>query len=234
MQPLLTFVAGAVGFAISLLIVRSVLRSIFPAITQNSLGVLLITVGIWLIFIRLVALAVLLLILGAVLLLLPRNAAMARRSTTRTSQVRSAHLEMTLDHETGSINGEILTGIFQGRVLSDLALHELLRFHAEVQTDEETVKLFETFLDSAHPDWRDQMEQSAARGENASSHSRQLSRDEAYRLLGIEAGSSEADIREAYHRLIKRVHPDLGGSAALTAQITEARNRLLGDQQSLD
>jgi hypothetical protein len=36
MQPLLTFVAGAVGFAISLWIVRSVLRSIFPAIVQNS------------------------------------------------------------------------------------------------------------------------------------------------------------------------------------------------------
>ena len=233
MQPLLTFVAGAAGFAFSLWIVRSVLRSIFPAITQNSLGVLLITAGIWLIFIRLVALAIPMLILGAVLLL-SRNSAIAKRSTTRTSQVRSAHLEMILDHETGSIDGEILTGTFQGQVLSDLALQELLRFHAEVQTDEETVKLFETFLDSAHPDWRDQMEQSAARDEYASSHSRKLSRDEAYRLLGLEAGSSKADIREAYHRLIKRVHPDRGGSAALTAQITEARNRLLGDQQSLD
>ncbi len=118
--------------------------------------------------------------------------------------------------------------------MSGLALDELLRFHAEVQNDEETVKLFETFLDSAHPDWRDQMEQSSARSENASPHSKQLSRDEAYRLLGLEAGSSEADIREAYRRLIKRVHPDRGGSAALTAQITEARNRLLDDQQSLD
>ena len=229
MQPLLTVVAGVVGFTISLWIVRSVLRSIFPTITQNSLGVLLITAGIWLLFIRLVALAVLLLILGAVLLP-SRNAAMAKRSTTRTSQVRSAHLEMTLDHETGSIDGEILTGTFEGQVLSDLALRELLRFHAQVQTDEETVKLFETFLNSAHPDWRDQMEQSAASGENASSHSGQLSRDEAYRLLGLEVGSSEADIREAYQRLIKRVHPDLGGSAALTAQITEAKNRLLGHQ----
>jgi hypothetical protein len=229
MHPLLTFVAGAGGFAISLWIVRSVLRSIFPAIGQNSIGVLLITAGIWLIFIRLVALAIPILILGAVLLP-SRNVAIAKRSTTRTSQVRSAHLEMTLDHETGSIDGEILTGILQGQALSDLALHELLRFHAEVQTDEETVKLFETFLDSAHPEWRDQMEQSAARGETASSHSRQLNRDEAYRLLGLEAGASEADIREAYHRLIKRVHPDHGGSAALTAQITEARNMLLGDQ----
>ncbi len=233
MQPSLTFLASAVGFAISLWIVRSVLRSIFPAITQNSLGVLLITVGIWLIFIRLVALAIPMLILGSVLLP-SRNAAISKRSMTRTSQVRSAHLEMTLDHETGRIEGEILTGVFQGQALSDLALHELLRFHAEVQTDEETVKLLETFLDSAHPDWRDQMEQSAARDETASSYSGQLSRDEAYRLLGLEAGSSEADIREAYHRLIKRVHPDRGGSAALTTQITEARNRLLDGQQSLD
>ncbi len=189
--------------------------------------------GILLILIRLIVLAIPLLILGAVLLL-SRNAAMARRSTKRTSQVRSAHLEMTLDHENGSIDGEILTGTFQGLVLSDLALQELLRFHAEVQANEETVKLFETYLDSAHPDWRDQMEKGTARGENASSNSRQLSRDEAYQLLGLESESSEEDIREAYRRLIKRVHPDRGGSAALTTQITEARNRLLGDQQSLD
>ncbi len=229
MQPILTFVAGAVGFAVSLWIVRSVLRSIFPTMAQNSLGVVLITAGIWLLFIRLVALAILLLILGAVLLL-PRNAGKAKRSTTRTSQVRSAHLKMTLDHETGIIHGEILTGILRGQVLSDLTLQELLRFHAEVQADEETVKLFETYLDSAHPDWGDQMEKMAARGENASSHSRQLSRNEAYQLLGLEPGSNEEDIREAYHRLIKRVHPDRGGSAALTAQITEARNRLLSDQ----
>ena len=233
MQPILTFVASAVGFAISLWIVRSALRYIFPSMAQNLLGVVLITAGIWLLFIRLVAPAILLLILGSVLLL-PRNAAMARRSTTRTSEVRSAHLEMTLDHGTGFIDGRILSGNLQGQILSDLGLQDLLRFYAEIQADEETVKLFETFLDSAHPDWRDEMQESAARGENASSLSRQLSRDEAYRLLGLEAGSSEEEIREAYHRLIKRVHPDRGGSAALTAQITEARNRLLGDRQSPD
>ena len=141
---------------------------------------------------------------------------------------------MTLNHETGIIDGRILTGDRQGQVLSDLALQDLLRFHAEVQADEETVKLLETFLDSTHLDLRDQMEQSAARGDTASSPSRPLSRDEAYRLLGLEAGSSKEDIREAYHRLIKRVHPDRGGSAALTAQITEARNKLLGDRKSHD
>jgi len=229
MQPILTLVAGAVGFAISLWIVRSVLRSLFPTIAQSSLGVVLITAGIWLLFLRLLALAILLQIIGVVLLL-PRNGVNAKRSATQTSQVRSAHLKMTLDHETGIIDGEILTGINRGQVLSDLALQELLQFYAEVQADEETVKLFETYLDSAHPNWRDQMEQSEARGENTPLHSRELSRDEAYQLLGLEPQSSEEDIREAYHRLIKRVHPDRGGSAALTAQITEARDRLLGDQ----
>ncbi|NRB20221.1 MAG: DnaJ domain-containing protein [Rhodobacteraceae bacterium] len=235
MQPILTAVASAFGFAITLWIVRSALRSIFHSKAQSSLGVVLIAAGIWLFFFRVVALAIPLLILGTILLL-PRNATMdnatmGRGSTARTSRVRSAHLEMTLDHETGNIDGRILTGKRQGQVLSDLTLHELLRYHAEVQTDQETVKLFETFLDSAHPDWRDQMDESAARGEKTSPLSRQLSRDEAYRLLGLELESSEKDIREAYHRLIMRVHPDSGGSAALTAQITEARDRLLGDRQ---
>jgi hypothetical protein len=230
MQPILTVVASAVGFAITLWVVRSALRSIFRTQALNSLGIVLIAAGIGLFFFRAVTAAIPLLILGTVLLL-QKNAAMVRGSTTPTSKVRSSQLEMTLDHETGTIDGRILTGKRQGQVLSNLALHELLRYHAEVQTDEESVKLFETFLDSAHPDWRDQKDESSARGEGTSPLSRQLSRDEAYQLLGLEAGCSEADIRSAYHRLIKRVHPDSGGSAALTAQITEARDRLLGDRQ---
>ena len=151
MQPILTVVASAVGFVITLWVVRSALRSIFRKQAQNSLGIMLIAAGIWLFFFRAVTAAIPLLILGTVLLL-QKNAAMVRGSTTRISRVRSAHLEMTLDHETETIDGRILTGKRQGQVLSNLALHELLRYHAEVQTDEESVKLFETFLDSAHPD----------------------------------------------------------------------------------
>ena len=56
-----------------------------------------------------------------------------------------------------------------------------------------------------------------------------MSREDAYRVLGLELGSTEDEIRDAFHRLIKRLHPDSGGSAALTAQITAARDRLLGD-----
>lgn len=225
MQLILTIVASAVGFAATVWIVRSALRSIFGSKAQNFLGVVLIAAGFWLLFFRAVVLSVPLLILGAVLLL-PRNVGMAKGATPRTSQVRSAHLEMTLNHETTNIDGRILTGKHQGQVLSDLALHDLLGFYAEVQTDEQSAKLLETFLDRAHPEWRDQLDERGYRHQQTS----QLSRDEAYWLLGLEPGSSEEDIREAYHRLIKRVHPDSGGSAALMVQITTARDKLLGDQ----
>lgn len=230
MQPLLIVVSSAVGFAITVWIVRKVLRSIFPAQAQSPLSSVLIAAGIWLFAFRAVRFAIPLLILGTVLLL-RKNSQRSSGPTTQTSKVRSVHLEMTLDHETGTIDGQILTGERQGQVLSTLTLHELLSYHAEVQADEESVKLFETFLDSAHPGWRDQHDANSAYGEEASPVSRQLSRDDAYQLLGLEAGCSEEDIRKAFHRLIKRVHPDSGGSAALATQITKARDRLLGDRQ---
>ena len=233
MQPILIIVASAVGFTITLWVVRSVLGSIYGRQAPNPLSVVLIAVGIGLFFFRAITVAIPLLVVGTVLLL-RKKVEVNNGSTAQSSKVRSAHLEMTLDHETGTIDGRILTGKRQGQVLSNLTLHELLRFRTETQLDKESVKLFETFLESAHPNWRDHEDWSSDRHEERSPLSTPLSRDEAYRLLGLEAGCSEEDIRSAYHRLIKRVHPDTGGSAALAAQITNARNRLLSDRKYRD
>lgn len=229
MQPILIVVTSAIGLAIAVWVARSVLRTVFRARAGNSLGVVLIVAGIVLFFFRIISAAIPLLILGTVLLL-TKQTPMAQGQTTRLSKVRSEHLEMTLNHETGEIDGCILTGKRQGQVLSNLTLHELLSYYAEVQADEESATLFETFLDNAHPNWRVQMNERSAHTEETSPLSTQLSRDEAYQVLGLEAGCSDEDIRKAYHRLIKRVHPDSGGSAVLTAQITAARNKLLGDR----
>lgn len=86
MQPILTVVVSAVGFAITLWVVRRALRSIFRTQAQNSLSVVLISAGIWLLVFRAVTVAIPLLILGTVLLLL-KSAAMVRGSTTQTSKV---------------------------------------------------------------------------------------------------------------------------------------------------
>jgi hypothetical protein len=52
--------------------------------------------------------------------------------------------------------------------------------------------------------------------------------DEAYQVLGLRPGASEAEIRAAHHRLMRTAHPDSGGSDWLATRINLARDVLLG------
>lgn len=54
-----------------------------------------------------------------------------------------------------------------------------------------------------------------------------MSRQEAYEVLGLRPGASEADIRAAYHRVMRTAHPDAGGSDWLAARVNMARDILL-------
>lgn len=54
-----------------------------------------------------------------------------------------------------------------------------------------------------------------------------MSRDEAYRLLELPPDAPADQVRAAHRRLMTRLHPDQGGSAALAAQVNAARDRLL-------
>ena len=51
--------------------------------------------------------------------------------------------------------------------------------------------------------------------------------NEALQILGLEAGASREEIITAHRRLIAKVHPDRGGSAALAQRINTARKVLL-------
>jgi hypothetical protein len=50
---------------------------------------------------------------------------------------------------------------------------------------------------------------------------------DARRLLDVPGDASPEEIRTAHRRLVARVHPDVGGSADLTAQVNAARDMLL-------
>ncbi|HUN38807.1 MAG TPA: DnaJ domain-containing protein [Acetobacteraceae bacterium] len=59
-----------------------------------------------------------------------------------------------------------------------------------------------------------------------------MSQQEAYQVLGLAPGASEADIRAAHHRLMRTAHPDAGGSDWLAARINMARDVLLGSKHA--
>lgn len=227
MQPVLLIVAGTVAFATTVWLVDRMVRSVFPRASRNALGIVLIAAAIWLLFFRLFPVSLALFAVAARMLAPGKSAATGQRPP-RTSKVRTLHLEMTLDHESGDIDGQILRGPREGKMLSDLLMPELLSLLAEMQADDQSLKLLETYLDRAHPEWHDYAEQRGPDRDSPTPNASDMTREDAYRILGLEQGSTESEIRDAYRRLIKRLHPDSGGSAVLTAQITAARDRLLG------
>jgi hypothetical protein len=54
-----------------------------------------------------------------------------------------------------------------------------------------------------------------------------MSRAEAYEVLGLKPGATEAEIRDAHRRLMRSAHPDHGGSDWLATRINQARDVLL-------
>ncbi len=54
-----------------------------------------------------------------------------------------------------------------------------------------------------------------------------MTRDEAYQVLGLHPGATEAEIRAAHHRLMRTAHPDSGGSDWLATRVNLARDVLL-------
>lgn len=157
---------------------------------------------------------------------------MRRRATPtpgRSSQVRSAALEMELDHDSGRLSGIVLAGRHEGRRLAAMSLAELLQLHAELDADAESLRLLEAYLDGEFPVWRDGMKADGHRGQGAAAGSGPMTEQEAYQLLGLERGASPAQIRKAHRRLMQRLHPDMGGTSFLAARINEARDVLLTD-----
>lgn len=167
-------------------------------------------------------------------------------AANRTSTLETKTLRMTLDHGSGDLDGEVKLGPAAGRRLADLdraALADLLRQCAA--TDRASLPLLEAFLDRRHPDWRQTMGTAGAdaaggvdgEGDAAAEDGGgaaddlaggAMSREQAYRILGLAAGASDDEVQAAHHRLIALVHPDRGGSGVLAAQVNRARDILLG------
>jgi hypothetical protein len=152
---------------------------------------------------------------------------MASSGQGRRSTVRSAAIEMTLDHDTGALDGIILAGTHEGKRLDDLVESELIDLHGELRSDSESRQLLEAYLDSKVSGWRDHTKADTGEGLGSAPGSGPMTEQEAYQILGLEPGAGSSDIRKAHRRLMQRMHPDVGGSSFLAARINAAKDVLL-------
>jgi hypothetical protein len=151
----------------------------------------------------------------------------AQREGGRGSTVRSAMLEMILDHDTGIIIGRVLAGHFEGRDLDGLSEAEQAALWEELAQDRDSRDLFEAYLDGRRPGWRDEFEADMATGERGATQAGPMTEQEAYQVLGLAPGASDSEIVAAHRRLMVRLHPDKGGSTFLAAKINAAKSVLL-------
>lgn len=161
-----------------------------------------------------------------------RNRAKAARGPSggQTSSVETTMLRVSLDHDSGEIDGTVTAGRYEGARLADLAVGDLLSLLAEARArDPQSAAILETYLDRVEgPAWRDAAA-SAGDGTDAGRppSGGRMSRAEAYAVLGLEPDASETQIREAHRRMMMANHPDRGGSTFIAAKINEAKEVLL-------
>ena len=147
-----------------------------------------------------------------------------QRSTGQASRVQTAFLEMELDHDTGRMSGRVLAGSYQGASLDALDQSALMKLLGEV--DDDSRDLLAAYLDRREPGWREHAQHHAGSGTRPTS-SGKMTEEEAYQILGLQRGASTEAIRRAHRSLIKKLHPDQGGTTYLAARINEAKDALL-------
>jgi len=150
--------------------------------------------------------------------------ARTQKRSGQTSRVRSAYIEMELDHDSGEMRGRIIAGRHQGAALENLDVRTLAAMLSEI--DEESRALLAAYLDRRDPGWREHTQGDAAAGRGAASNGK-MTEQEAYQILGLQPGASADDISGAHRALMKKLHPDQGGTTYLAARINEAKEVLL-------
>ena len=158
-----------------------------------------------------------------------------RAENVRLASVRTALLEMSLDQATGALAGHVLAGSFTGRELGSLSRTELGQLWRECRAGEaQSRQLLEAYLDRRWPEWRSELPRGAGEGSTGNSQSgatparARMTRQEAFEVLGLAPNAELEEIKSAHRNLMKRMHPDQGGSNYLAAKINEAKEILLG------
>ena len=148
-------------------------------------------------------------------------------SAGKSSTVETLVLRMTLDHDSGDLDGEVINGPFSGRGLNELSEAQLLELLQDCRArDAQSAALLEAYLDRTRGEsWR-AADAASDHGVPPSTQGA-MSVGQAAEILGEPADASDEEGTAAHRRLIQKLHTDRGGTDYLAALINEARDTLI-------
>ncbi len=153
-----------------------------------------------------------------------KNASIVRR--------RTAMLAMAIDRTSGAMRGSVLAGRYAHKNLDALSEYELVDLAREVSArDQAGFALLEAYLDGRVPGWRVHLQGDAHPGGRHAAGQSAMTEDEAYQILGLDPGAGAAEISAAHRALMKKLHPDQGGSTYLASRVNQAKDVLFRTQR---
>ena len=147
-------------------------------------------------------------------------------SAPKDSTVATDELLMTLDHETGAMDGEVLVGRLAGQRLSSIELDALATLLDEL-ANVDSRQLLTAYLDRRFPGWSDSSPNNGNRGKPPPDTDGAMDSGQALAVLGLDEGASKDEIVDAHRRLMQKLHPDRGGTDYLAATLNLAKKVLL-------
>ena len=155
---------------------------------------------------------------------LQRHSFSSKDQQEQESEVNTNILSMRLNHETGELSGEVLSGPFSGKQLNNLTLTQCQQLLNDCEEeDQDSVDLLNAYLEQRFGESYG----SADHEETKNDGSVEMNSHEALAVLGLEEGAAREEIIAAHKKLIQKMHPDRGGSTYLASKINQAKDILL-------
>lgn len=139
----------------------------------------------------------------------------------KVSEAETDDVRMMLDHVSGEMQGEVLTGKFVNRSLDTLSEAEIVEFYNSVADDSK--RLLTAYIQRYHPNLSAGQEDTAS----TESTSDAMTADRARKVLGVSDTATRDEVIEAHRRLMQKNHPDRGGSEFIASEINLAKQVLL-------